>query len=305
MASKQKDMNLSAKIEIIKSVEARKSVRCFVAKYRWGKGAIYNILKRKWEYAKEFMRYSQNGGVKRLNRGPREENKINDEKTFEWFSFSRSKNPTISGPIVQEKAKEIATEEAISNFHASNGSLEYFCRRHNIVWKIFCGESKSVDEEVVAEWKEKLKSSIKGCRPENVYNADETCPFYRVRPSKTSSFKCGECQGGKHSKERLSALVFGNMTGEMESKMLVIGKAAKRRYLKRINIKQLPIYWVAIRMLGIPSKLMEERLLQFNSRMVKEDRHVLFFLDNATCHPHLKLSNVRLMWFLSNTTSRT
>ena len=30
---------------------------------------------------------------------------------------------------------------------------------------------------------------------------------------------------------------------------------------------------------------------------------MFFFLDNATCHPHIKLSNVRLAWFPPNTTS--
>jgi len=34
-----------------------------------------------------------------------------------------------------------------------------------------------------------------------------------------------------------------------------------------------------------------------------QNRHVLLFLDNATCHPHIKLSNVRLAWFPLNTTS--
>jgi hypothetical protein len=34
-----------------------------------------------------------------------------------------------------------------------------------------------------------------------------------------------------------------------------------------------------------------------------QTRHVFFFLDKATCHPHIELSNVRLAWFPPNTTS--
>lgn len=82
VSKQRKDLNLSAKIEIIKSVKAEKSVMDCVPKYRCGKSAVYNILKRKRGYVKELERNSQNGGVKLLNWGLSEEYKIIDEKTF-------------------------------------------------------------------------------------------------------------------------------------------------------------------------------------------------------------------------------
>jgi hypothetical protein len=48
---------------------------------------------------------------------------------------------------------------------------------------------------------------------------------------------------------------------------------------------------------------MEELLTAFNGGMKMQNRHVLLFLDNTTCHPHIKLSNVRLAWFPPNNTS--
>ena len=51
------------------------------------------------------------------------------------------------------------------------------------------------------------------------------------------------------------------------------------------------------------SLIIEEWLTAFNGRKKMQNRHVLLFLDNATCHPHIKLSNVRLAWFPPNTTS--
>jgi hypothetical protein len=53
------------------------------------------------------------------------------------------------------------------------------------------------------------------------------------------------------------------------------------------------------------SALMEEWLKGFNERMRQQKRSILLFLDNATCHPHLELSNVRLAWFPPNTTNVT
>ena len=51
------------------------------------------------------------------------------------------------------------------------------------------------------------------------------------------------------------------------------------------------------------SQIMEEWLTAFNGRMKMQNRHVLLFLDNATCHQHIKFSNMRLVWFPPNTTS--
>jgi hypothetical protein len=37
--------------------------------------------------------------------------------------------------------------------------------------------------------------------------------------------------------------------------------------------------------------------------MKKENRNVILFLDDATCHPKVTLSNVKIAWFLANATS--
>jgi hypothetical protein len=40
----------------------------------------------------------------------------------------------------------------------------------------------------------------------------------------------------------------------------------------------------------------------FNAKMKKENRKVILFLDNATCHPKTTLSNVKITWFPANVT---
>jgi hypothetical protein len=42
---------------------------------------------------------------------------------------------------------------------------------------------------------------------------------------------------------------------------------------------------------------MEEWLNMFNAKMKKENRDAILFLDNATCHPKVTLSNVKSIWF--------
>jgi hypothetical protein len=41
----------------------------------------------------------------------------------------------------------------------------------------------------------------------------------------------------------------------------------------------------------------------FNAKVKKENRTVILFLDDATCHTKVILSNVKISWFPANATS--
>jgi hypothetical protein len=41
----------------------------------------------------------------------------------------------------------------------------------------------------------------------------------------------------------------------------------------------------------------------FNAKMKKENRNVILFLNNATCHQKVTLSNVKIAWFPANAIS--
>jgi hypothetical protein len=84
------------------------------------------------------------------------------------------------------------------------------------------------------------------------------------------------------------------MVGEME-KPLVIGKAVKKRCFENLKINNLPAWTTAA--------TMEEWLNMFNVKMMKENRNVILFLDNASCHPKVTLSNLKIAWFTANATS--
>ena len=92
------------------------------------------------------------------------------------------------------------------------------------------------------------------------------------------------------------------MSGEME-KHLAIGKVAKPRCIRNLDVRKLPVEWRSNKKAWMTSHIMEEWLTTFNGRMKMQNRHVLLFLDNTTCHPHIKFSYVRLAWFPQNTTS--
>eukprot|EP00102_Acyrthosiphon_pisum_P025954 XP_016663164.1 PREDICTED: tigger transposable element-derived protein 4-like [Acyrthosiphon pisum] len=94
------------------------------------------------------------------------------------------------------------------------------------------------------------------------------------------------------------------MEGEFE-KPLAIGKAQKPRCFKNVDPTKFPIIWRANNKAWMTGSIMEDWLYTFNNKLKKQNRRVIIFLDNATCHPHLNLSNARLAWLPANTTSLT
>jgi len=95
----------------------------------------------------------------------------------------------------------------------------------------------------INDWKNKLSNILKEYSPDQIYNADETCLFFRLLSDKTFEFKDVKCHGGKQSKDRLTALVCANMSGTDKLPMFVIGKLQNPRCFK--NVKSLPTEYVA------------------------------------------------------------
>jgi hypothetical protein len=81
--------------------------------------------------------------------------------------------------------------------------------------------------------------------------------------------------------------------GEME-KPLANGKAAKSRCFKNLKITNLPLIWRNNKKAWMAAAAVEEWMNMFNAKMKKENRNAIFFLENATCHPKVTLSNVKI-----------
>lgn len=62
-----------------------------------------------------------------------------------WLLQARSSAINIDGAILKEKADLVALRLGIDGFKASNGWLDRFKKRNNIVYSRSCGESSTVD----------------------------------------------------------------------------------------------------------------------------------------------------------------
>jgi hypothetical protein len=83
----------------------------------------------------------------------------------------------------------------------------------------------------------------------------------------------------------------------------MIGKAAKPRCFKNLKISNLPVIWRNNKKAWMTAVTMEEWLNMFTAKMKKENRNAILFLDNATCHPKVTLSNVKIALLPANAIS--
>ncbi|CAF2010715.1 unnamed protein product [Rotaria magnacalcarata] len=169
-----------------------------------------------------------------------------DEIVFEWFAQQRAKQIPICGPILQEKARQVAEQLGYTTetFKASNGWLEKFRNRHTISFRTINGESASVDDSTVEEWTQRLSTILDGFNENDVFNAAETGLFYRATPDRSLVLSKEECKCGKKSKERLTVLLCSNLTGTEKLKPVVIAQTADQISITVLDaIKWIDLSW--------------------------------------------------------------
>lgn len=147
---KLRNLNLKEKVQVIKMVnEEKKNIKEVTAIYQCGKTQIYNIMKNKDEIMNKFLLSSkfEMKQIKYRESKYRELNKI----LFDWYSSINPSNCVMSGPIIKEKAKEVAKTLKLDTFTASNGWLASFRRRHNISFKEPPNKDENDEEKQVIE----------------------------------------------------------------------------------------------------------------------------------------------------------
>ncbi|GBN19115.1 hypothetical protein AVEN_40483-1 [Araneus ventricosus] len=80
---------------------------------------------------------------------------------------------------------------------------------------------------------QKIPEILQEFSPQNIFNADETGLFFKCLPIKTLAFKGDKCFRGEKSKQRITVLLYANMTGEEKLKMLVTGKIQENIDLRK------------------------------------------------------------------------
>lgn len=92
----------------------------------------------------------------------------------------------ITGPILEEKAKEIASQTGFDNFHFSDGWLSRYKKRPSLVFKTVSGKSAAVNRVACSHWQQgRLQEILKTYNARDVFNTNEMELLYKALPAKT------------------------------------------------------------------------------------------------------------------------
>ena len=244
-----------------------------------------------------------NGNTNRKRKRHSVHKDVNEALT-QWFTQVCAHGATVTDHVIRQKASQLAVNLEV-DLEPSNGWLMRWKQANNVSFKKFHSESTSADHGSANEWVTNvLQQLFRGYVPKDVWNCDETGLFYKAIPSGSLRF-AGDDQSNrtKVPRDRLTMLQFTNMDGS-EKQAVVVGKSAKPCCFK--NVKTLPFSYFANRKAWMTSQLFTDVMKTLDRKMIAQDRKIILFLDNATCHNLLlgtNLSNIKLSFMQPNTTS--
>ncbi|KAG1651342.1 Tigger transposable element-derived protein 4 [Nymphon striatum] len=173
MAAKRKFLSLDEKLKAINLLEKGSPAYKVAEEFGVGKTQIQNLRKRKCEV---FEQVERNVPLDTKRRRRATGNEEINQLTYEWFKDAVSRRVPVTGPLLQTKALDFASQLNVSDFKASKGWLQSFNRRHNVVFGTMSGERGDVNNQTVCDYVISNKSLIClfACR---VYNVQQQFIF--------------------------------------------------------------------------------------------------------------------------------
>ena len=175
-------------------------------------------------------------------------------------------------------------------------------KRNDVIFRTLKGEANSVNVNDVETFKTgTLADVLKRYDANDIFNCDEAGLQYGATARKTLTFKGDDAHGTEEDKRRLTLLFCANMTGLEKKQLLAIGRFKTPRDMP--SWKKCPCHYDANTKSWMTSEIFINWLQKWNTKLSHKGRKIALFLDNATCHPPVPLSNIELVFLPPNTTS--
>lgn len=290
----RRTLSIAKKLEVLDALKTKKPeevAKAFnigystVKKIRQQEDEIRNTAVSNGNLSRKRQRESMNGEI--------------EDALLAWFHQIRAQNATVNGPLMLEKAKELAGSLGYNDFEPTHGWLERLKTRQNIKFIKVSGERAAADHTAAENWiANVLPEIIKGYDSNDVYNADESGLFYKATPCNTLAVAGTNPTGGKTPKDRITILFLCNSTGT-DKKAYAIGKFKNPRCFSKAR-PPLPYYSSANA--WMTSWIWSDILKKFDREL--GNRKVILFADNAACHKiEVALKNIKIVFMPPNTTS--
>lgn len=290
-------MTLEEKIVMIRASESlpKPTHSCLSIQFGIGRSTVGDILKKRKRYEDQWKKniYSKRCRISKSTHA----DAIN-EKMYLYFTQALIKKLPVNGPILQNKALEIARELGVEEFKASNGWLDSWKKRFNIKKFRIAQETtkEDVDMSLADDYKFRLSSITSSYPLENIFNCDETGLFFRALPDRNLEQSQHMVKDGELSKQRLTILLCCSSTGE-KLKPLVIGRTDLSQVCKDLHTNQLPVHWRCNQKVWMETQYFIEWLQNLNKQMQMQKRRIILFMDSSTSHiaSDIILSHVTIM----------
>lgn len=309
MCSKRQSLTLEKKIDLLdklKALPSGKSQRELADELQVPRATLQKLVANEATLRKEAENLTTNDMqlVKKKRNRTGKDSEV-EESLLIWFEKATAKNLPVTGPILSEKAEALARRLGKLDFKATDGWLNRWKVRNNIVFKRAHGEAQSADIIGASSWRAStIPNFLSEYRPEEIYNADDTGLYYRATPDGSLVFRKAALSGSKKAMERLTVLVCANMSGSDRCKLLVIGKAKQPRCMKNLDRGALPVNYDANKTAWMTSELFTRWVHKWDRRLVRTGRSILLLVDNAPCHQMVPgLQAIKLQFLPPNTTA--
>lgn len=217
------------------------------------------------------------------------------DRVHSWFKAKRGEGISVTPKAFKSQASIISRKLGIANFKASCNWFARIKKRLNIRYLAVCGELlDTVDDEAVFVFLQTLEKHFvdNGLSPCQIYNCDETGIFYKTSSKRTlASSEEHHALGRKANKQRITAHLCSNATGDNKLRLMIIGQSRKPRVFSDFPVDDFAFYK------GNRSSWMTREFFQnwFEEEFVPSVRaysykmqiepKALLVLDNAPCHP--------------------
>lgn len=239
--SKRQDLSVKQKCDLLKSYDVlpKISLRDAAARLNVSHCTLNRILKNRSNIERAIID-NESDSRKRKRSGKEE---VVDKALKEWFLQVRKKDARINGPLLRQKAEDLAKKMGKDDFVATEGWFQRWKKRENISFIKTHGEQGEADFSSAQSWfKTHWTNLLSQYSPSDIFNANETGLYFRALPEHTYALKIDKAKGEKTSKERLTIMCCVSMNGE-KRKLMVIGKSQNPRCFK--GVKTLPVDYKA------------------------------------------------------------
>ncbi|XP_050412983.2 uncharacterized protein LOC126827555 [Patella vulgata] len=202
---KRNELSLKMKVALIQSAKGGKSHRNLAKVFNISKTQVGSILRRKTEILDGYKNLIIcDDSRKRLplsKFGDDPKHKL-DAILTQWIEHAIIEKVPVSGPIIRRKALQYAGRIGYKDFKASNGWLDCFRKRHNIVFsKALRGDKVKINRETDIDnciaWDQIIQSCERTSviEDEDEESTTETPPSKRFKSSDSSSSDVVKSEG--------------------------------------------------------------------------------------------------------------